>query len=208
MINKSMRLFTNGCSFTWGGGILEEGYGLHNTYCSTLAEHVELRSSLVWPAYLGKLIGCEVTNLSIGCGSNQRIVRTTLGHFTSMIAQGETVNDHIAVIQWTEPSRYELYDASIGDWLLIKTDIVIPDVPSSRYADLQMRLAEHDSNHLTSLFADMVCLSSFFDQWNIKYLFTSFLPICCGSDRDSYCLDHINWATGHPAKSMIEWLPI
>lgn len=202
-----MRLFANGCSFTWGGGILEEGYGLQGTFASISEEHINLRSSLVWPAHLGKLLGCEVTNLSMGCGSNARIVRTTLDHFTAMISAGQDISDHVAVIQWTEPSRYEVFDADVGDWLLIKTDVVIPEVPNDRYVDLQMRLAEHDNNHSTDLFVNMICLASFFDRWGIRYLFTSFLPISLSDGRGSYCIDHINWTAGHPARGMMETVP-
>ncbi len=202
-----MRLFANGCSFTWGGGILEEGYGLPTSLSDSSTEEARLRQSLVWPARLGELLGCEVINLSIGCGSNSRIVRTTLDHFTPIITKGERVDDHLAIIQWTEPSRYELYDSSAKEWLLIKTDVIIPEVPTSRYFDLQMRLTEDDINHHNDLFSNMICLSSFFDRWGIRYLFTGFLPIPFDDDRYSYCVGHMNWATGHPGKTMMDLLP-
>lgn len=202
-----MRLFANGCSFTWGGGILEEEYGLATSLINVPAEEKNLRMSLVWPAYLGELLGCEVANLSMGCGSNSRIVRTTLDHFLPMITTGESVDDHLAVIQWTEPSRYEIYDSSVAEWLLIKTDVIIPEVSTNRYDDLQMRLAEDEINHSTRLFSDMVCLSSFFNRWGIRYLFTNFLPLPLAGDHYAYCANHMDWVTGHPAIGMMDLLP-
>jgi hypothetical protein len=65
-------LFTNGCSWTWGGS-LEEYW-----------ETEEDRLKLVWPHHLGNLLRADnVVNLSLSCGSNQRIVRTTLNWLLS-----------------------------------------------------------------------------------------------------------------------------
>jgi lysophospholipase L1-like esterase len=114
-------LFTNGCSWTWGGALDE--------YWETEQD----RLTLVWPHHLGKLLNSdEVINYSIACGSNQRIMRTTIDWLTSKTK--EELKNSIAIIQWTELSRYEYYVAknqndqieNIHDrWLLNKSDCVV-----------------------------------------------------------------------------------
>ena len=115
-------LFTNGCSWTAGGS-------LHQLYTNE-----QLLNEITWPNHLGKLLNVDrVINKSAGCGSNQRIFRTT---FDWIISQPKDVLENtIAVIQWTEPSRYEYYipknnnydewvDDELG-WAFVKTDVVM-----------------------------------------------------------------------------------
>ena len=91
-----MILFTNGCSWTWGGG-LEPHFNSD-----------EERLQIVWPHHLGNLLNAEqVINMGEGCGSNQRIFRTTFDWLTKQ--SQETLDNTYAVIQWTDPSRYEYY---------------------------------------------------------------------------------------------------
>jgi len=92
-----MILLTNGCSWTWGGGLQLE----------TSQQDLQ-RLASVWPAHLSKLLNAEkVYNLSMGCGSNQRILRTTLDWILQQTP--ETLSNTVAVIQWSELSRYEFY---------------------------------------------------------------------------------------------------
>jgi hypothetical protein len=91
-----MILFANGCSFTWGGSL--EPYFTNE----------EDRLALCWPAQLGSLLGAdEVVNLGEGCGSNQRILRTTFDWLAQQTP--ERLADTVAVIQWTDSARYEYY---------------------------------------------------------------------------------------------------
>jgi len=93
-----MILLTNGCSWTYGGSL-----GLDQQ------DQTEKRLQSVWPYYLGQLLNVdENVQLAAGCGSNQRIVRTTFQWLVEQSA--ERLRDTIAVIQWTEPSRYEYYE--------------------------------------------------------------------------------------------------
>lgn len=94
-----MILFTNGCSWTWGGG-LEPHFKFNDII------NDEQRLKLVWPHHLGNLLNADkVINLSAGCGSNQRVFRTTLDWFLN-----EYKNEPMmAIIQLTDPSRYEYY---------------------------------------------------------------------------------------------------
>lgn len=95
-----MILFTNGCSNTWGGG-LEPHFRQNDINDNSK------RLSLVWSHHLGKLLNADkVINLSAGCGSNQRTVRTTFDWFINDYKKNEPV---IAVIQITDPARYEYY---------------------------------------------------------------------------------------------------
>jgi hypothetical protein len=62
-----MILLTNGCSWTYGGSL-----GLDEI------EKQEQRLQSTWPHHLGQLLNVsENVQLAVGCGSNQRIVRTT-----------------------------------------------------------------------------------------------------------------------------------
>jgi hypothetical protein len=101
-----MILFTNGCSFTWGGGFPFVHWQPFNDGLSIPNESERLSS--VWPHHLGKLLNAEQTvNLSLGGGSNQRILRTT---FDWLSTQSSTdLQNTVAVIQLTAPSRYEYY---------------------------------------------------------------------------------------------------
>jgi len=103
-----MKLFTNGCSWTYGGGLdLDQPY-----------QEAE-RLKVVWPHHLGKLLNTDqVVNLAMGCGSNQRMIRTTFDWLLTQTKQ--ELADTIAVIQFTEPSRFEInyendwYNCKIG----------------------------------------------------------------------------------------------
>lgn len=100
-----MILFTNGCSWTWGGGL--EPYFKFNDVI-----HDDQRLKLVWPYHLGQaLTANKVINLGAGCGSNQRTVRTTIDWFLNEYKNEPT----IAVIQITDPARYEYYLADSLD---------------------------------------------------------------------------------------------
>jgi hypothetical protein len=144
----------------------------------------------------------------MGCGSNSRIVRTTLDYFITKQCDGEDLSDHVAVIQWTEPSRYELYDRDAKSWLLIKSDVVLPYVDSYRYDHLQMRLAEDQTNFSNDMFNHMVCLSSFFDRWSIRYMFTSMLPMPFDQPyQHRYCADNMKWFMCDPARNLGTAIP-
>lgn len=205
-----MKLFANGCSFTWGGGILEEERGLSGTLSGPIDDvHVRFRESSVWPARLDELLGnTGHINLGMGCGSNSRIVRTTLDYFISKQCNGDDISDHIAVIQWTDPSRYEIYDTDLRSWLLIKSDVVIPYVDSYRYDNLQMRLAEDQINYNNDMFNCMVCLSGFFDRWGIRYMFTSMMPMPFDQPyQHRYCADKMNWFMDAPSRNLGTVIP-
>jgi len=92
-------LFTNGCSWTFGGGLDQP---------DTIEHVTHLHDHIVWPAQLRKIMGYDqVVNLADGCGSNQRICRTTFDWV--MQQTPETLQNTVAVIQWSLVDRYEYY---------------------------------------------------------------------------------------------------
>ena len=92
-------LFTNGCSWTYGGGLDQPDTKEHMTH---------LHDNVVWPAHVQRLMNFdEQVNLSAGCGSNQRICRTTFDWLSKQTP--ETLKNTTAIIQWTCLDRYEYY---------------------------------------------------------------------------------------------------
>ncbi len=176
-----MKLFANGCSHTWGGGLLEEK-GFTGTLGDFLdkkesKENFDFRTRSVWPFHLSELLNCsELVNLGLGCGSNPRIVRTTLDFFIEKIKKGEDLSEWIAVIQWTDPSRYEAYNSETKDFHLVKVDLVIPQVDKDRFKDLQNRFYEDEQLFISEFLVHLITLSSFFDKWKINYRFTRINP--------------------------------
>jgi hypothetical protein len=140
-----MILYTNGCSWTAGGGLDDLFIYPHN---NELDE--DKRLSLLWPKHLGDLLGAkEVYNLSNGCGSNQRIVRKTYNWLLNKTK--EELKETVAVIQFTEWSRFEIYDPKVpangwddhpDDWVNCKIDVICHDI---QYRNTRYRTNErHD----------------------------------------------------------------
>ena len=165
-----MILFTNGCSWTYGGSLnLDQ------------PEQTIKRLQSVWPHHLGKLLGAEQTvNLAVGCGSNQRIFRTTYDWIVSQ--SEETLKNTIAVIQFTEPSRYEVNvpvnNIELNDaWLKCKFGVVTSDIERK---DINEWLYETNERRI-SLFSNIegiystlsYCesLHNLFTKHGIKYYF-------------------------------------
>jgi len=122
-----MILYTNGCSWTWGGGLdehfIEPIHKLNNVK----------RLPILWPHHLGKLLNAsETVNLSEGCGSNQRSMRTT---YRWLLEQSEErLKQTVPVIQFTEWSRMEIYDGKKnvyedhpGKWIKCKVDVMMQE---------------------------------------------------------------------------------
>lgn len=197
-----MKLFTNGCSFTWGGGILEEERGLKDTLVGTVSENdTRYRLEAVWTFQLHKLLNTdEVVNYGIGCGSNARIVRTTIDFFVERINAGEDVSNWTAIIQWTEPSRYEVFNSKTNSYDLIKFDVVLPRPDKHRFEYLQRRFFEDEKLFDDEWHTHMVALSSFFDKWNIKYLFSSMGPM---NVRNDFYSKTMCWLGETPETSML-----
>lgn len=131
-------LLTNGCSFTWGGA-LDDHFRDENGEI----DH-DLRKSLCWPHHLCKLANIpNDINLSQGCGSNQRIFRTTSEWL--MNQSPGVLSKTLAIIQLTEHSRYEVFDTELNTWVAYKVDCARTDDPvdTSYYEEVMMKYNDH-----------------------------------------------------------------
>lgn len=114
-------LLANGCSWTFGGGLDNPD----------TVEHVNnLHNNIVWPAKLKPMLNCDThVNLAEGCGSNQRICRTT---FNWVVNQPkEVLENTVAVIQWSLLDRYEYYVPHPNDSRFTETTAIVNDVHST-----------------------------------------------------------------------------
>lgn len=179
-----MILLTNGCSWTWGGALGQE-----------IEENEDLRLRSVWPHHLGQLLNCkEVHNLSEGCGSNDRILRTTYDWLAS--ADADTLKDTIAVIQWSEPTRFEFYcpneEASWApnlaalpfeniesNWTRVKVDVCLGPAHLYKNKTLHETLENYLAYTSTPIqlayktLFQVEALTSILNSFNIKYFYWS-----------------------------------
>jgi hypothetical protein len=212
-----MKLYANGCSFTWGGEIFKN---IHDTSVfppvimdeNYISEENHRRLQVTWPKKLADKLGCtEFHNHGMGCGSNERIVRKTLQFFTTKINEGIDVSDYIAVIQWTDPSRFEFFDAESKSWAVVKHDVIaieksrpIKDIHFAQ--DLYNTYRYNNDVYWGSkLFASITCLGNFFKQHNIKHVFTGMNAVYSFIGFEKYQLDYCNenftWYNGDIMKS-------
>ena len=92
-------LFVNGCSWTYGGGLDEPG---------TKENITNLHNNVVWSAHVRDLLKFDTcVNLAEGCGSNQRICRTTFDWVNQQ--DEEILKNTTVIIQWSHEDRYEYY---------------------------------------------------------------------------------------------------
>lgn len=189
-------LLTNGCSWTAGGGL------------DSTEEQRERLPYIVWPYKLKELIGFDnCVNLAMGCGSNQRIVRTT----TNWLLQQskETLRNTIAVIQWTELSRYEYYhttnDSQYEDiernWALVKSGIVISPADPLNYLDSTLERSQSryelytDVEGLYTHLTHLETLHSLFNHFGVKYYYWNFTMAydLVNHHLSSFILSRYNW---------------
>lgn len=180
-----MILFTNGCSWTCGGGLELNG-----------KKFDKLRNQVVWPKYLGDLMNVEDTiNMAAICGSNQRIVRTTFEWFHKNFDPNKS---YTAIIQWTELSRYEYYvtDNPFTDftndsdcWARAKPGVVwtTKEDPKRALKTSERRLQTYTSiegnyNHLR----DCAALAYLFDNLGVRYYFWNYHDNLINSEFSGY----------------------
>lgn len=177
-------LLTNGCSWTWGGGF------------ENLSDNDRLET--VWPHHLMHLLEHDTNvNLSMGCGSNQRIVRTTLDWILQQ--DRETLDNTVAVIQWTEVSRYEYYSQTTepdknnqwdwhnenDSWSLVKAGLCIYPpgarnfyIPNEEIDQSQLRYRTYsDIEGLYSFITQFTALATIFEKYNIEYYYWNALGV-------------------------------
>ena len=132
-------LFTNGCSWTYGGGLDQPDTKEHITH---------LHDNIVWPAHVKRLMNFdEQVNLSAGCGSNQRICRTTFDWLSKQTP--ETLKNTTAIIQWTCVDRYEYYVPKATEQYRI-----LPGEPKPYLFQIPSRWAKVNPHGLVSHYED------------------------------------------------------
>jgi hypothetical protein len=193
-----MILFTNGCSWTYGGGLNLDD-----------AEQTEERLKSVWPAHLGRMLGVhpgDVYNFAIGCGSNQRTVRTTYDYLNN--SRKDSIENTIFVIQLTEASRFEYYEPGKNHWARAKIDAVIQKSEEYPFAieRVNRRLETYtDEEGRYALMSSVLTLTKLFELYNVKNYFFWTLPpnriinndLLAKNDEHWVCLD--NRRTGESA---------
>lgn len=199
-----MKLYANGCSFTWGGELFKQ---LHDEYGNILDENNlsainQRRLSVTWPKHLSDLLGCvEFHNQGVGCGSNARIVRKTLEFFVSKILAGEDLSDWVVAIQWTEPSRFEFFDTITNSWAIAKHDVVIFEknreyTEKDREDILHYYTYNNDVSWGSNFFLQILALGNFFKSNNIKFVFTMIHPGFVNPLTETqlrYCSENFVW---------------
>lgn len=188
-------LFTNGCSWTYGGGLDKD----HPSE-SELAKKV-------WPHHLRINMGfSQHVNLASGCGSNQRIVRTTIDWLTKQ--DKELLKNTVAVIQWTEWSRYEYYvpktnrpfDDEPNRWALCKVGNCISkaEAGDTNYTNKRNDMRFETYSTLEGYYTHLMqceTLASMFNKFGVKYYYWNFVtPMFALPDNlKSLLLDNYNW---------------
>lgn len=169
-----MILYVNGCSWTAGGG-LEIPLGIDDRHKSENDEI--MMKQHVWSQHLGTLLGAEkVINDGRGCGSNQRIIRTTFDFLSSTEINPEKL---IVGIQLTESTRFEFYqetNISKHKWPQIKIDINETEFNSTQEIEFTNRFINYyrssDEQNFYHLVFVLNTLSNIFFTFNIsKYFF-------------------------------------
>lgn len=199
-----LKLFANGCSFTWGGHIFPKVSDSNGRIYDENhpGEINKQRLEITWPGQLSAEADFEdFFNYSMGCGSNSRIVRKTLDFFTPKILANEDLSDWFVVIQWTEPMRFEFFDDISKSWALCKFDTVLfenrREATKHEQDTIKSRiLLENDETWGKQTFEHINCLGNFFKMHGIKYMFTSMsrtLLIGLSDQEISYCNSNFNW---------------
>lgn len=172
-----MILLANGCSFTFGGGLNFDDH------------QEEERLQSVWPHFLGLKINRSVVNLAAGCGSNQRIIRTTLDWLSDQSKQ--TLDNTVAVIQWTDPSRYEYYEPlNHSDhlenfpnrWAKVNAQVVIgcreDSNPEKSKRDHERKNKRYETHTIQEdmyrMISDITAMSKIFEDFGVKYYYWTY----------------------------------
>ena len=179
-----MKVFANGCSFTFGGGLnmYDNQYtddAMEKHWLDGFSKHPvnQERLSITYPARLAEMLGAEsYVNLSRGGASNSRIVRTTLEYFLNALEQGEDLTNYLALVQWSDLSRKEYFID--GHWTVTGVNFAYQEYNDGHHvSDLDQRTnlyykkLHSDRQDLTDFISQVTALGGFFEKMKIPYLF-------------------------------------
>jgi uncharacterized protein DUF6071 len=98
-----MYIYANGCSMTYGSE-------LHDDAITKVCDNDEYRWYYAWPSRLGeRLDAAGVYNDGVPSGSNDRIVRTTVGFAARWLGSGLPASCLMVIIGWSHAARREFY---------------------------------------------------------------------------------------------------
>lgn len=167
------------------------------------------RVSRVWPAKLSGLLDIdEHVNLAMGCGSNERIVRTTMDYLTYEVISKRPVGDFVAIIQWTQAHRFEYWDDHKECWIMamptgVTTSRQLDVRETKPMDDFKNIVYAHLSNetYAQRYWSQVVGLASFLEKYDIPYWFTNlnvdhykFL----GAWQQQYLINNVRWIKKDP----------
>ena len=164
-----MKVYVNGCSFSYG-----------NT--------IENKSA--WPDFIEDF---DVINESWIGSSNKRILRRTIEYI-----QTHAIHDTVFVIQLSDWFRDEWYDAEFDTWIgMCKNDVVLDDRSYNR-SDLDQKelnkkvknFIQHSLLHRSIKTVEQETFNlintaiAYFNQNNVKYIFTGMSSRCMPQDNN------------------------
>lgn len=197
-----MNIFANGCSYTFGGGLYnlvdqEKLVDSNNSDDNTNKE----RLNTTWPGRLAKRLKSDnFKNYALSCGSNDRIVRTSIEFYRNLLSQGKSVTNWYAVIQLTYSERFEFFDNNNQSWSLVKHNRYIRGDGTLYPQEDQSRLQNYYRyNNKTyweqKTLNQIMTLGHFFCFHNIPYIFWSMYSdqLLLSKDGKKYCNKYFNW---------------
>lgn len=200
-----MKLFANGCSFTYG-------YELRYLSDAGVPDDT-FREKTAWPGQLAQLVNAsELYNIGENGSSNHRIARTTIDFFLNRISQGNDLADFVAVIQWSHLVRSEFYKESLRQWQGLSPNQRKQVESITYYRQLYSLIGM-----ATDFLMNVIMLATFFSHHGIQYLFmtvddafnqlSEILP-AQEKFKLKYFVDNCNWVNSHPSKSDISTMGI
>jgi hypothetical protein len=156
-------LFANGCSMTYGSELADE----EGRRC---VDHAT-RERLAWPNPLRMRLGYDhAVNHGVPSGSNDRIVRTTIGWVLEhWVRAGRPPEDLLVVIGWSGSMRREFYIDE--QWHQV---VPYHDHENEKLHRLNLvyrEVAWHERESALRFLTQIVSLQSFLRLYKIPYLF-------------------------------------
>lgn len=169
-----MKLYTVGCSFTYG----------HILPDQSKDDFIRNAPNWSWPNHFAQNFE-DVVNEGWSGGSNKRIIRRAFEFFSSV----RHPSDWVAVIQLTEPYRTEFFDPVIQKYVGVVNGDPVLDDKSATEKNLDRieisRRAKMPINYFTmfmdheqvtiSLFEKIIALSAYLDKKNVKHIYTGMM---------------------------------
>lgn len=177
-----MILYSNGCSFTWGGSLFKferdmptKEYPMPGLKTNTDIDRIRLET--VYPYHLSKLLNInKVINDSVQAGSNARIVRKTLKYFHNLLLNNKDISDHLVTIQWTDLSRTEHFHQG-GAWFQFSPNTAMAEDPNriefdaGPWKDMYYSSFDSDERQIEMFIQQVYTLGYFLESHKIPYVF-------------------------------------